>query len=105
MLGDHTLAFDLPAWFAELDHRAGDSCLVIRQGDHGAWLQAQTLQQAQGRGCRLPEHPRPLSWVNRRCALLAVQLRQTDTDEALIRGHYEGLQVWPSQRSTRHAMR
>jgi hypothetical protein len=26
MLGDHTVGFDLPAWFDELDHRARDSC-------------------------------------------------------------------------------
>jgi hypothetical protein len=57
MLGDHTLAFDLPAWFVELDHRARDSCLVIPQRDHGAWLQAQTLQEAQRRGLPIARAP------------------------------------------------
>jgi hypothetical protein len=50
MLGDHTDAFDLHAWFDALDHKARDSCLVIPQRDNGAWLRAQTLEEARRRG-------------------------------------------------------
>lgn len=50
MLGAHVEAFDLHAWFFDLDaqvHRTGE---VIPQRDGGAWLQARTLAEATRRG-------------------------------------------------------
>jgi hypothetical protein len=57
MLGDHTDGFDLRAWFDALDQQACDSRLVIPQRDHGVWLQAQTLQEAQRRGLPIAVAP------------------------------------------------
>jgi len=50
LLGNYTESFDLHQWFFDLDERARREDLVIPQRDHGAWLQAETLQEAQRRG-------------------------------------------------------
>ena len=50
LLGSHTDSFDLPAWFQQLDAHAVASDCVIPQRDGGAWLQGQTLAEAQRRG-------------------------------------------------------
>jgi hypothetical protein len=52
LLGSHTYNFDLTAWFQQLDARAVESECVIPQRDGGAWLQGQTLAEAQPEGCR-----------------------------------------------------
>jgi hypothetical protein len=81
MLGDHTLAFDLPAWFEELDHRARDSGLVIPQRDHGAWLQAQTLQEAQRRGLPMARPPATTAVAGKQTLRLASALARIRAEE------------------------
>jgi hypothetical protein len=112
MLGDHTDGFDLHAWFDALHHKARDSCLVIPQRDYRAWLHRRSRKRgAAVADCRPPpttavaaSRPTRLAGADSRgrrhltvpefadmFALLAVQLRQTDADEAVIRGYYDGL--------------
>lgn len=50
MLGRHTEAFDLHAWFFDLDAQAAKTDQVIPVRDGGKWLQAQTLAEAKRRG-------------------------------------------------------
>lgn len=50
MLGDHVDGFDLHEWFFALDAQVLKSKEAIPQRDGGAWLQAQTLAEAQRRG-------------------------------------------------------
>lgn len=52
-LGKHLDAFDLHAWFSELDVGAVAKGLVIPKRDGGAWLQAQLVAEAQKRGIPL----------------------------------------------------
>ena len=114
MLGSHADAFDLHAWFFTLDARAVASQCVIPQRDSGAWLQGETLTEAIRRGLpiararrggqandppreRRGEHPaRGAAMMTLQAfaslfAELAIQLRQTDADEATIRVYYEAL--------------
>jgi hypothetical protein len=51
MLGEKNLLdFNIDEWFYTLDRRAMQSDLVIPDRDGGAWLKAQTLEEAQRRG-------------------------------------------------------
>lgn len=50
MLGNHADAFDLHAWFYELDQRAVDANVVVPQRDGGKWLQERTHEEALRRG-------------------------------------------------------
>lgn len=50
LLGSYVDAFDLHAWFFDLDAQAMAANMVIPQRDGGVWLQAQTLAEAQRRG-------------------------------------------------------
>ncbi len=52
-LGEHADAFDLHTWFQDLDQRAVRDGLVIPKRDHGEWLQAQLVAEAQRRGLPL----------------------------------------------------
>lgn len=52
-LGDFTDAFDLHAWFSELDQRAVRTNLVIPRRDGGEWLLAQLVAEAKRRGLPL----------------------------------------------------
>ena len=49
-LGPYADAFDLHAWFFELDAHAQQTEVVIPQRDSGAWLQQQLLAEATRRG-------------------------------------------------------
>lgn len=55
MLGRHTDAFDLHAWFFDLDAQAANSHQVIPLRDGGRWLQAQTLAEAKRRGLAIAD--------------------------------------------------
>lgn len=59
LLGAHTEAFDLHAWFFALDARAVKSGEVVPQRDSGAWLQARTLEEARRRGLPIASSDRP----------------------------------------------
>jgi uncharacterized protein YdaU (DUF1376 family) len=50
MLGAHTDAFNLDAWFFDLDAKAASAGLVIHQRDGGKWLQDETFAEAIRRG-------------------------------------------------------
>jgi hypothetical protein len=50
LLGPLTEDFGLDAWFSTLDARAAATAFVIPQRDSGAWLQQETLLEAQRRG-------------------------------------------------------
>lgn len=50
MLGSHTDAFDLHAWFFDLDAKAVSDGFVVPQRDGGKWLQEQTQAEAIRRG-------------------------------------------------------
>ena len=50
LLGPYAESFDLHQWFFDLDERTRREDVVIPQRDHGAWLQAETLHEAQRRG-------------------------------------------------------
>lgn len=50
MLGSHVEAFDLHAWFFELDERVAAQNVTVPQRDGGKWLQDQTLAEAIRRG-------------------------------------------------------
>ena len=50
VLGDYTEAFDLHAWFFDLDALAVKTGLVIPKRDGGAWLQSQLVEEAKQRG-------------------------------------------------------
>jgi hypothetical protein len=53
LLGAHTVAFDLHAWFDALDQRAIEHGWVPPKRDSGAWLQAELLAECQRRGLPL----------------------------------------------------
>lgn len=59
LLGPFTEGFDLHEWFFTLDARAVSSGCVIPQRDSGAWLQAQTLEEAVRRGLPVAVPPPP----------------------------------------------
>lgn len=50
VLGAHADAFDLHAWFYELDAKVMAAGVVLPQRDKGAWLQAETVKEAMRRG-------------------------------------------------------
>jgi hypothetical protein len=50
MLGSHTEAFDLHAWFFDLDAKAAAAGVVVPQRDGGRWLQDEALAEASRRG-------------------------------------------------------
>jgi uncharacterized protein YdaU (DUF1376 family) len=50
MLGSHTDAFDLHAWFFDLDARVASAEIVVPQRDGGRWLQDEALAEASRRG-------------------------------------------------------
>jgi uncharacterized protein YdaU (DUF1376 family) len=50
LLGNYTESFDLHQWFFDLDEQMRRTDMVIPQRDGGAWLQAETLKEAQRRG-------------------------------------------------------
>jgi hypothetical protein len=80
MLGDHTDAFDLHGWFEALDQKARDSCLVIPQRDNGAWLHAQTLEEARRRGLPIAVAP-PAAVAGKQTTRLAHALARIHAGE------------------------
>jgi len=60
LLGRHYEAFDLHAWFFDLDAQAVKSQEVIPQRDNGQWLQARTLTEAKRRGLPIASPSAPL---------------------------------------------
>lgn len=50
VLGAHLEAFDIHAWFFDVDTKAAQSGLVIPSRDNGAWLESQLIAEAQKRG-------------------------------------------------------
>ncbi len=50
LLGANTDAFDLHAWFFELDARAETANILVPQRDGGKWLQERTQEEALRRG-------------------------------------------------------
>jgi hypothetical protein len=59
LLGAAFEAFDLHAWFYELDTRAESAGIVVPQRDGGKWLQEQTLAEAERRGLAIATIARP----------------------------------------------
>lgn len=53
ILGTHAEAFDLHAWFYDIDAEAVKGGIVIPKRDRGAWLQEQLVTEAQKRGLPL----------------------------------------------------
>lgn len=63
LLGKHVEGFKLDEWLSTLDERIERDGLVLPQRDSGAWLQAQTLEEAERRGLAVarPSKAHPLS--------------------------------------------
>lgn len=76
MLGVHTDTFDLHEWFFALDERAQRMNLVIPQRDGGAWLQAETLKEAQRRGLPIASSAAPLGKQTTRLAAAVANIHR-----------------------------
>lgn len=82
LLGDHTEAFDLHAWFFELDARMAKSPELVPQRDSGKWLQTRTLEEAARRGLAIGSAQPAASAHDSSAEILAEIQRQ---DEAVRR--------------------
>lgn len=80
LLGAYFEDFDCHTWFFTLDARAVEAGMVIPQRDGGAWLQGETLLEAQRRGLPIAlahAAPKPGSLSARMAALVANSRSET----------------------------